>query len=732
MAVSKEFVVSAFLKYLGRPPESEKTLTFHMECKSEEALVNILLRSAEHYRNKFSKIKFDPAATKKIFMIGTCQAYVAKKLIDTMSPQVSVISIGLESANLNGLQSGNLDISRFVEESDLVVFQMLPDAALHKKLIELYPEISKKIRYIPSISYTAFHPDMGYIVRADGSHLGGPMGDYHSLIAFWAWKNDLSLDEARKLYRHDVYEFLGYFSHTATADHFLIGLGEKMGVGLQSALARWKSTGCFMHSINHPKLFVLADLSRILLAKENIEYIPDVEDYLFDELSNHPCWPIYPEIGQALGVRGNYIFKQARGLGTEERPVPTLTLDKYLELAYKNYDANRQSGIKPAVDSEVFNNLSAYLSERKKTDQESVSDKKKVGGNPYAKLKNYQFWRRAVAAPDVADVDPVVFSNLQLNKNSKVATAGSCFAQHISRTLSNNGFTYYVAENGSEMSLEKDELVRLNYGVFSARYGNIYTSRQLVQLFDRAYGTFTPLDAAWERKDGRFVDPFRPLVNPDGYSNKEEVKIEQASHFKHIRDMFENLDVFVFTLGLTESWRRKEDGAVFPLAPGVEAGLMDLKLYEFVNFETHDVIKDLEYFLEGLSRVNPSAKVIFTVSPVPLIATYENRHVLTSTTYSKSALRSAADYIVRRYAHCEYFPSYEIITGSYNKSAYFEEDLRSVREEGVSHVMRLFMQHYSSEATPKARPELDAKLLKAAEKNNAIVCDEEALDPATD
>ncbi|MNE67410.1 GSCFA family protein [compost metagenome] len=155
---------------------------------------------------------------------------------------------------------------------------------------------------------------------------------------------------------------------------------------------------------------------------------------------------------------------------------------------------------------------------------------------------------------------------------------------------------------------------------------------------------------------------------------------------------------------------------------------MDESIYEFVNFETHEVIEDLEYFLAELAQINPAAKVIFTVSPVPLVATYEDRHVLISTTYSKSALRSAADYIVRRYPQAEYFPSYEIITGNYIKSAYYESDLRSVREEGVSHVMRLFMEHYSSEVTHATFMELDEKQLNAAAKNNAVICDEEALD----
>src|SRR5208337_4041953 len=91
-------------------------------------------------------------------------------------------------------------------------------------------------------------------------------------------------------------------------------------------------------------------------------------------------------------------------------------------------------------------------------------------------------------------------------------------------------------------------------------------------------------------------------------------------------------------------------------------------------------------------------RFILTVSPVPLIATMEDRSVLASTTYSKSVLRVAAEEIAGRYDEVAYFPSYEVITGNYTRSRYFDEGLRDVTEEGVSHVMRLFMKHYADDA----------------------------------
>ena len=41
-----------------------------------------------------------------------------------------------------------------------------------------------------------------------------------------------------------------------------------------------------------------------------------------------------------------------------------------------------------------------------------------------------------------------------------------------------------------------------------------------------------------------------------------------------------------------------------------------------------------------------------------------------------------------------YFPSYEIVMSGRDGVPYFAADRRSVTEEGVAHVMRIFMKHY--------------------------------------
>ena len=141
-----------------------------------------------------------------------------------------------------------------------------------------------------------------------------------------------------------------------------------------------------------------------------------------------------------------------------------------------------------------------------------------------------------------------------------------------------------------------------------------------------------------------------------------------------------------------------------PLCPGVEGGTFDAERYEYHNQTVDEVIADLISFRDRLAAVNPSAQIILTVSPVPLMATAEaGQHVLSATTYSKSVLRVAAETLRRRFDNVHYFPSYEIITGAFNRGAYFANDLRNVLEEGVAHVMRLFMQHAGERSADRAR-----------------------------
>ncbi len=204
------------------------------------------------------------------------------------------------------------------------------------------------------------------------------------------------------------------------------------------------------------------------------------------------------------------------------------------------------------------------------------------------------------------------------------------------------------------------------------------------------------------------------------------------AHLIELHRMFRELDCFVFALGRTEAWRRRDDGAILPLAPAVVAGQFDPAAYDFANVTMQEVASDLCGFLQRLRSVNPGGLVLPTVSPVSLIATFKSRHVLVSTVACKSVLRAVGQVLVDRFNHVDYFPNYEIVTSQANQGHCFEPDLRSVAAEGVEHVMRVFLAQHGGCRTdwPAPRPVLVEDTLRADRKRRLfdLVCEEESRD----
>ena len=341
--------------------------------------------------------------------------------------------------------------------------------------------------------------------------------------------------------------------------------------------------------------------------------------------------------------------------------------------------------------------------------------------HPYRGLPSSAFWKTGVAEQPGHIVDPVTQTPFTISPTDRVSTAGSCFANYISRYLQSAGFNFFQTEPSVEGSM------------FSANFGNIYTALQLQQLLARAYGLLRPADIAWQRPDGRYIDPFRPQLFPDGFADEAAVCRSRDEHLLNVRRMFEESDVLIFTLGLTETWINTEDRVALPIPPGVIAARAGAGPYAFVNVTTEMIVAQLAVFIADVRLINPGLKIIFTISPVPLVATYAGRHVLQSNTCSKAALRLAAETVSSDIPNVAYFPSYEIITSPLSQGAFFANDLRSVTEEGVTAVMGVFARHYlhSETAQSAAIAPVCAPVPSWWEKERravgAVICDEERL-----
>lgn len=348
------------------------------------------------------------------------------------------------------------------------------------------------------------------------------------------------------------------------------------------------------------------------------------------------------------------------------------------------------------------------------------------GQCPYSSLPQTSFWKQSVATPDYSTVAPQLPSTFKIDRSAKIASAGSCFAQHIARHLKEAGFAYLNMEAGDHIA-DSVERQRQGYSLYSARFGNIYSSRQLLQLLQRSVLELETEEPYWT-KDGRWYDPFRPNIIANGFASLEEIEADRKIHLQAVRKLFESMDVFIFTLGLAEIWHSKIDGAVFPTCPGCGLGDFDPQRYEFLALTSAEIEADLDAFVNLLAEINPSARVIFTVSPVPLVATFRDAHVLEATTLSKASLRVAVDGVVNRHEQAHYFGSFDIITNA-RRSDYFEADLRSITPLGVSHVMREFFELFSDpEKVNDITPSLaQSSAITSLDDTLEIVCDEDYL-----
>jgi len=661
----------------------------------------------------------------QIFVSGNCQSASQAAALRYLLPGTRVYG------NHEGLTLDGQRKTAMMEAAASCDIVVTPAAQRSIKISGTTMEIgaNQQCVVVPLIVFSAFHPDCAYVKNSD-NHWLGPIGSYSPALTVYGKLKGLSSADTVSLYVTATYEALGWTFDVAKKAFLETMAGH--GLDLSDSIEAWLRHGSFMYTVNHPTLRAVSDVAAKVLDGLGISHSPgNAADYFADPL-NMFVYPLLPGLPLPKGVPNNFPQLKSRAGWAGLKDETLLSFDEFIEFAHGRLGNLSIADIHPLHRKLCWNRFESKLGGLIETLTKSGKPKpsgKNNSGNPYKKLPDYQFWRKAMAAMPLAEINPMVNAKFRVGRHDLIGSAGSCFAQHIARRLSKEGFNYFLAETPPQ-GMPSEEAISKSYGLFSARYGNIYTVRQLRQLFERAFGKFEPLDTAWRSVRAGYIDPFRPEIEPSGVDSPEEVTAANDVHLEAVRNLFEKVGVFIFTLGLTECWRRKQDGAVFPIAPGVVAADVNMGNYEFVNLSYEDVKNDLDAFITDLMAINPSARLVLTVSPVPLVATYENRHVLTSTVASKSILRAVADDAERRWSGVLYFPSYELITMSANKGMYFEDDWRSVRSTGVDHVMRAFLASCTSFGQ-NSEPEDDnevARLRRELGRIEKIMCDEEMLD----
>lgn len=350
--------------------------------------------------------------------------------------------------------------------------------------------------------------------------------------------------------------------------------------------------------------------------------------------------------------------------------------------------------------------------------------------NPYSDLPKVAFWSNGVSSVSPYELTNIYTKKWPINQDCKIATAGSCFAQHVARHLIKRDFNVLDMEPAPR-GLSQKLCTKFGFSMYSCRYGNIYTVHQLLQLAREVSGTYEPQDIAWE-KNGKYFDALRPAIEPDGLDSTGELYALRKYHLERVREMFKTMDLFIFTLGLTEAWVHKDHNTVYPTAPGTIAGSFDKKTYLFKNFQFQEIIRAFNDFQDILLQFRADGqlpKILLTVSPVPLTATASGKHVLSANAYSKSVLRAVAGQLSDENEHIDYFPSFEIITNQTAQAAFYASNYRSIKQEGVNTVMKTFFsEHGETTEKPITYKELTQSSMDIEEPEEDIQCEEALLE----
>lgn len=352
--------------------------------------------------------------------------------------------------------------------------------------------------------------------------------------------------------------------------------------------------------------------------------------------------------------------------------------------------------------------------------------------HPYKSLPEHNYWKSGVGDKFWADINFKPHTRFKLGSQDNIATGGSCFAQHVARNLPKLGLNHQVYEPAPTI-LPEQRAKELQYGAFSARYGNIYTAKQLRQVIEFAFGLRPLIHIGVETSTG-WVDLLRPGIQSEGFDSLHDLECDRIYHYECVKQLFLTADCFIFTLGLTEAWYDVGSGLVFPSCPGTRAGTFSPEMHKFVNFDVIEIFDDLAWCVNFIKEINPGLKWIFTVSPVALAATATENNVLIATSSSKAALRVAADLLCKKFSHCEYFPSYEIVSSAATFGQFLDGDLRNISQRGVNFVMRVFKASFVDNEMPTnsllPAPALDHPAIGKTLRNFADVeCDESFNDP---
>ena len=270
-----------------------------------------------------------------------------------------------------------------------------------------------------------------------------------------------------------------------------------------------------------------------------------------------------------------------------------------------------------------------------------------------------------------------------LTKDMTIGSAGSCFAAEIAKWLLSHNFNYLVTESNKDSNEVKA----------SALWGLMFNTSSFRMLIEKSLLNREIPKILWTApRDGKtvYLDPFREDIV---FDSQEEFEENYTLHQQAAKEALIKSQVFVITLGMNEVWYLRNTDYAFSRCPWrISSSLVEKKV-----LSVQENLDELEKMYTIWKQFNPKLKLIVTVSPIPIHASFRGKdnHVVSANCHSKSTLRVVAESFSQAHKDVWYFPSYESVM--YCTENAWLSDQRHVSRKTVEKVMQLFSNMFIKE-----------------------------------
>lgn len=255
-----------------------------------------------------------------------------------------------------------------------------------------------------------------------------------------------------------------------------------------------------------------------------------------------------------------------------------------------------------------------------------------------------------------------------LNHQHKILSIGSCFADTIAEKLKHNKFQ-----------------------LLKNPFGNLFHPLAIAKIIK--FG----IDIQQKDYENAFIEKNHTWLNYYFHSdiwditkNNLQKKIEEKISILH--QFIQKIDILMLTFGTAFIYEKNDNQQIVSNCHQQNPNIFTKKL---LAIET--IINDFETIYQSLKIINPSIKIILTVSPVR-----HSKEDLANDHLSKSILRVATHILAEKYKdNIYYFPAFEILNDDLRDYRFYKEDLIHPTLQAENYVWQKFSSIFFEASTQK-------------------------------